>query len=609
MLEVMTGQRSSSDVNAAISQETVFGFARHRGAASSPMAGFYPNYDGIRKDMDVFYEYADELAKVVSQNNLKADLIVPLIYTEGQNTKDYLISQLKSTFGQLDAGAELFFLKYGDEQLADTLSKIPGINISPEGLYFLLKSNSALVSGNLLGAGSAMNNNFQRFSIDMKGNVQLQLAIDDLPQEVKDRIVKESGTDDVMQMIGDALVSATGEEPSFFTGMHTKKDLALLWLTPKMFLARSLKKNGFWVRWIERVADRGGNDANAAARKVFLRGVWDLVHGLSEGSINKKTEKAIILKLKKVMTTDMINTFLHWGLRGGWMYGIFKRTNLGKTFSFMESEAEMRKESSVMGALMVVAQIKNEEGWKEWEREEGKSRYQHEEVLAGARNLTNATMFGMSQQFQPLFLRGAMGQTLFKFWNYTRAEAALEWNTWRAYRDSLQKLPFSERKRIYGQIFGGTPLKELHPSMQGWTKMLRTRVVVSTAVIAGQIYMPIITEMSKWGMKIGGKMLGPSFTSIRRGGSSIVADTAFRGIGLILKAFAIYGNDEDDDEYYQESMRYFLPIYFNMIADTFWQVFISNDEYSLMNIFSSNVTIYNKGFGNLLKEVDGLLSE
>ena len=145
--------------------------------------------------------------------------------------------------------------------------------------------------------------------------------------------------------------------------------------------------------------------------------------------------------------------------------------------------------------------------------------------------------------------------------------------------------------------------------MQGWAKLLRTRVLVSTAVIAGQIYMHIIKEISKWGLKVGGKMLGPSFTSIRRGGSSIVADTAFRGIGLILKAFAIYGNDEDDDEYYQESMRYFLPIYFNMMADTFWSVFISNDEYSLMNIFSSNVTIYNKGFGNLLKEVDGLLSE
>ena len=309
----------------------------------------------------------------------------------------------------------------------------------------------------------------------MKANVQLQLDIDDLPEDTKKMIVKKSGVADVKQMIGDALVSATGEEPSFFTGMHTKKDLALLWLTPELFISRSLKKHAkgkksFWVNWIERVGERGGNDANAASRKVFLRGVWDLVHGLAEGSIDKKREKAIARKLKKVMSTDMINTFLHWGLRGGWMYNIFKRTNLGKAFSFMEAEGEMRKETAVMGALMTVSQIKNEAGWKDWQRETGKTRYEHEEVLEGARNVTNATMFGMSQQFQPLFLRGAMGQTAFKFWNYTRAEAALEWNTWRAYRDSLKKLPFSERKRIYGQMFGLAPLKEVHPSMQGWTK-------------------------------------------------------------------------------------------------------------------------------------------
>ena len=43
------------------------------------------------------------------------------------------------------------------------------------------------MSGNLLGAGSAMNNNFQRFSIYMKANIQLQLAIDDLPQATKDK--------------------------------------------------------------------------------------------------------------------------------------------------------------------------------------------------------------------------------------------------------------------------------------------------------------------------------------------------------------------------------------------------------------------------------------
>ena len=233
MLDALAGKEVKD--RPPISQESALSIAMHRGAASQPFENEDTGYTGRRKDFGVFTEYSDDIMKKLSQNELKADLVHSL---EGVSpaVRKFIIDQTLSTFNIDGAEAKLFGFNFGDANVKRILEKYSGGLLDGKGLMSTLALYNELVSGNLLGMGSALNNNWQRLSIWIEANEELYLNAENLPDEIREKIVTESGVDDVMQSIGEALMVASGVEPNIWTGLHTRKDLALLWLEKPLFI-------------------------------------------------------------------------------------------------------------------------------------------------------------------------------------------------------------------------------------------------------------------------------------------------------------------------------------------------------------------------------------
>ena len=562
MIDVLKGKDMRD--RPPISQEATLQIAMHRSASSQPFENEDIGYTGRRKDFGVFTDYSDRLTKTLAQNDLKVDLASALDGVSAPVRK-FIIDQTLATFNSSDAEAKLFGFDFGTANVKRLLQDYTDGKISGETLMHTLSLWNQIVSGNLLGLGSAMNNNWQRLSIWIENNEALYLDAENLSEEMKEQIVNESGVDDVMQSIGEALMAASGIEPDIFTGLHTRKDLALLLLEKPLFL-KKFKKTATFKAWIEGMAARGNFDTSDGATSLFLETQWDIAHGLAEGTFTEKESKGIRDKLKRSNMSGIANKFLHFGLSGGIFYGIFKKSDaLAKAFSFMSVEREMRKETAVVGALMAVSNLKSEEAWIIWENESGKSRYSHPEVLAFARQVVNATMFGMSPQFQNKAFRGEIGKTVFKFKSYQAQQLRAELRVYQSWKDGLKKLSYKEAAASRARVFKFWDKESMSKLERRASKLFMSRMLITTLEAFGKFNMPVVSGLYKIWKGSSSKFLGQNAGSLKRGGDSMLA-SFWVSIFQVMVGILNQGGD-DEDEIYDDAIRYFFPIYLNSAID------------------------------------------
>ena len=564
MLDALAGKEVKD--RPPISQESALSIAMHRGAASQPFENEDTGYTGRRKDFGVFTEYSDDIMKKLSQNELKADLVHSL---EGVSpaVRKFIIDQTLSTFNIDGAEAKLFGFNFGDANVKRILEKYSGGLLDGKGLMSTLALYNELVSGNLLGMGSALNNNWQRLSIWIEANEELYLNAENLPDEIREKIVTESGVDDVMQSIGEALMVASGVEPNIWTGLHTRKDLALLWLEKPLFIDK-FKRTATFKAWVEGMAERGGFDTSDAAMSIFLETQWEVAHGVAEGTFSDKERKSIRAKLKKSNMSGIANKFLHFGLSGGVFYGAFKRSDaLARAFAFMPVEREMRKETAVIGALMAVSNMKTEDGWLEYEEKTGKSRYSHPEVLAFSRQVVNATMFGMSPQFQNKAFRGNVGKTVFKFKSYQAQQLRTELRVYQSWKDSLKQMPLSKAAASRARVFKFWDTDSMSKLERRVSKLIMSRMLITSLQGFAKMSVPALHGMYKIWKTSSSKFLGTNAGSLQRGGDSMLAGFWISIFQVLAGVLNVVGGDDEED-IYDNALRYFLPIYLNSAVDT-----------------------------------------
>ena len=332
-----------------------------------------------------------------------------------------------------------------------------------------------------------------------------------------------------------------------------------------LFVAK-FKKTATFKVWIEGMAERGSFDTSDAAMSLFLETQWETAHHLAEGTFTERERKAIRAKLKKSTMSGIANKFLHFGLSGGIFYGAFKKSDaLARAFAFMPVEREMRKETAVIGALMAVSNMKTEDGWIEYEAETGKSRYSHPEVLAFSRQVVNATMFGMSPQFQNKALRGNIGKTVFKFKSYQAQQLRTELRVYQSWKDSLKQMPLSQAAASRARVFKFWDTDSMSKLERRVSKLVMSRMLITSMQGFAKMGVPALHAMYTIWRKSSGKFLGTNAGSLNRGGDSMLAGfyiSIFQVLMGVLNMAA-----DDDEEIYDEAIRYFIPIYLNSAID------------------------------------------
>ena len=314
----------------------------------------------------------------------------------------------------------------------------------------------------------------------------------------------------------------------------------------------------------------------------MYEGTWETINGIEKGTLTKAQLKGIKENFEGILSAEFVNEYASWGLKGGYASGGLKMIGADKLLTFSGAEETMRRWTAVHGAVlakklgMIPQEVIDDPmafGYA--------SEYLHPGALKMARILNNVTMFGLSPQFLPPMFRGAIGQLLFKFkpyqWHQGRREAFTGLNLW----DSLSGLEKSEQLRqiiMLGlpPLFGEKPIpgigyqgrkiiSEPHEKMR---RLIWSRVLISL-VMTPSIYIPGITALQRFVRRsFRGSAYGVGERAMERGGESVIMSSLMNLIGLIAVGVGYTDDEEEKDEVYENTFRWFLPFYLNLAIET-----------------------------------------
>ena len=581
-MQVAIGMKDIHTTTPMNMQDTIK-YAKSRSGLMNPMPEY--NEDGImthagrRKDFSVFTEYAEKAMGQVNQNELKINLLRSLVNID-KPTQEFLLDHTKATLGRRDAKAGLFGYQYGDDVAAEKITKILQPIMSPikrdweisaDQLYRTLKIVGGIISGNLLGTGAALNNNWQRLSLFIEKNVDLEIKMDELLETNKgldDEIAEEAGVIDVMISIGDTLLGSASNKMSSLSGLMNMRDMIILKASKssKGFVSKA-RKNEMWMGWVNNATKDLNLNARQAEAKIddVLDGVWHMTHGLinkKEGNkhFGPKEIEALKKKMSGIMTDSMVDQYISWGLGGGLMYNILKSSGADKVFAFTKVEEQMRKQAAMLGALLA------------WEA--GKipaseaSKYghplKHPIAIAAARQMVYDTMFGLSPQFLSKMFRGAIGSTIFKFKPYQWHQMRAEWKYIDSWRKSMRGDAGGKAKSLARMLDPRKPA--LSRNEQRMKNFLMTRALISIMHVGGH-GMPLLNGVYQMFLKAFMNITSLPMNSLVRGGESVLITSIMQNLYYMGALMDFWEDDEDEDKIYKDEMRLMLPMYLNVVID------------------------------------------
>lgn len=564
--------------------QDVIKYAKQRSGLLSPFPIMDDNtgievHGGRRLDFNVFLEYAENITKQMNQNHLKLNLLEASLAVD-KPVRDYIIDQTKATMGRHDAAAGFLGLQYGTEHVANkiqrNLRKFPlfkNITVTSNMLYKPLHTLSSIISGSSLQMGSALNNNFQRLNTYAEIMAALNIDMEDLQEIDKDisrKVAEASGVTDVMTAIGDALIGSANKKMTGMTGFITIKDWVGIKLSKQAWMSK-VRKSARWQAWIAEATKDLGLDSVAAAAKFddVMDGIWEITNGVVEKKqqnkhFTKKERKALIEKTAGVISDDMVRQWTTWGLGGGILHGMFRNIGADRLLSFTGVEIKMREEGALMGAYLAWQNGVVPENWAELGLD---SPLLHPLALEAGREMVNATMFGMSQQFLSKMFRGAIGQTLWKFKPYQWHQMRAEWKYIDTYRKSKSHLSSIQRKAEYAKLFNPNhiPVSRVEMRMK---RFLTTRALWAVAGSLSHVQIPLLTSVYRGLYNVIRGITGQGIGPAVRGGSSVTIQAAIQmlfSIGALLDYF----DDDEDEKIFQGATRMYFPMIINIFLEMY----------------------------------------
>jgi len=584
--------------------------AQHRKGFMEPIATYDDEGNVINHgrlaDMEIFSDYFYDTARTLVHNDLRNNLFNVLGHTTAP-VSEFMVDHVKATFGMLDIDAGIFGLDYSNPKVSRIANKAlkrfmgPDFEVTPENLHRVARMHSMFISGNLLQLGSTLNNNFQRISVWIEAVNQDWEEVDELMSTKNeetgnlwaDEIAEASGVTEVSIGLADSLMGMMTDDVTMMTGFFAKKDYLVLTLGKQEALAK-MRKTKIWISFFQSVIKnrQGGVKATTTQLDHMYEGTWEMINGLKKGILTEKQLKGIRKNFEGVVQAELVNEYASWGLKGGYVSGMLKRTGADKYLTFSGSEETMRRWTAVHGVVLAKQLgLIPQEVIDDPQKFDYSSEYMHPNALKMARILNNITMFGLSPQFLPPMFRGAVGTLFFKFKPYQWHQGRREMYTILNYMDSLSGLKKREmitntlstfmppnlgitKKEILGvnipvPTFGRSKQILSEPS-EKLKKFIWSRVMISM-IFAPLMYFPVITSVQRFiRNQSRGTAYGVGERAMERGGESVIATSAIQ----LAQVVALIGGymDEDEekgDDAMRDARRWFLPFYVNLIMEVF----------------------------------------
>ena len=598
MVDISAGLKSMHD-SESLNQVQMIAAAQHRKGFINP----FPTYDedgnklteGRLANMQVLSDYIYDTARNLVHNDLRNNLLNVLLETSPA-VSEFMLDHVKATFGNIESKAGAFGLDYSNPTIAKKLTQIfknfrgPDYEITSEQVHRVARMHSMFISGNLLLLASTLNNAFQRISVwielgakNWKDITRIYKGINpDTGRSYAKEIAEASGATDVTIGLADALMGIMSDDLTMGTGFFAKADFALLQLS-KMESLDGMKKSIVWRRFFSGlIKRRTDQQATATQLEHIYDGVWELINGIDKGSLSEKQLKGIRKNLEAVLSSDLVNEYASWGLKGSYAAGIFKKTGLDKFLTFSGVEEQMREWTAVAYAVEAVNSGEvPQDVLKNWKDYGLSSPYVHPNALKMARIGNNVTMFGLSPQHLSKMFRGGVGALFWKFKPYHWHQGRREMLTVINWMDSLSESDLSEIVEDAGQallwpLFGlGRKLTGRKPKPRSSMHEKLKRLIYSRGLISlimtPMFYAPIISEVQKLlrNQFSRNAAYGTGLRAMERGGESFWVSAALKAVAMLglIGGFINPEDEEDEERIWKDSRRYFLPFYINLALE------------------------------------------
>ena len=224
--------------------------------------------------------------------------------------------------------------------------------------------------------------------------------------------------------------------------------------------------------------------------------------------------------------------------------------------------------------------------------------YLHPNALKFARIMSNITMFGLSDQYLNVMMRGSVGKGLWKFKGYSYNQMIREWKQFMHIWDSMTEADAAERIReilmlIPPALPGSTVTNEKFAEWatgkkrqsyvhETFRKGIWGRGLISLMAV-NFYYMPIVNETFKaLSNRMRTHAFGPGARAVERGGASAMGEVLARALYMMFAAGGMIPADEDDkDRVYEDFYRYLLPLIVNMGMDVY-----KGEPWKVLRVFS-----------------------
>lgn len=617
-VNVISGVKQKHQVDdGKINEVTKMNAVKHRGTMMEPMPLYrdehgLPTFEkvdamgrdremishGRRTDFGVFTEYIDDAFRQIEQNDLKIELLNGTLGMS-KATNDFVIDHVKGAMGRLDVKAGFLNLDYSDSKWAKMLTGITktfwgneDFEVTEEMVYRSAKFHSMLISGSLLGFTSALNNYTQRLSAwiesTVNGYAEAKKFIDDYP-ELAEQIADAAGVTDTLNAMADALMGASDGAYTKGSGMLALGSYAILKLDKQQFLEKALK-NQWWRNRVSNMILRKdpSKRIDLKTMKEALIAIHESTNGaqsyMAKHELSKLTPrqlKSFTKKLETIMEVEEINKYVGWKLNGGFLAESKAGTKL---LGFQPSELEMRKQVAVQGVLEAEKAGMIPSAHREAFADNTFKRLTHPNAIAYSRLLVYNTLFGLSPAYLPKMFRGAWGTFLWKFkpyqWHQARNEIRTIENWWRGipangHRDAISRILHSyiptERGRSKKVSLSHTERK--------MARFLISRGLISL-LTTGLVHAPGFNwAINAVRYKVFNRQVSGA---VQRGGESVLFSGMLQILLTGVALTGMIGDDDEEDKIYQSAMRYFLPIFMNVLIDTF----TGEDPFKALQLYS-----------------------
>ena len=581
--------------------------AQHRSAFMPPLPG--RTDPGRRGDFDVFHEYFYDSERGMANLELSYDLL-NVTMNSSKAVSLFALDQVKATMGRQDIESGMLGISYNDvgftKMLNATLLRYRGKDnkITPTTVHNVVRMFSMLVSANLLQIGAVLTNHWQKLSpwaystadeYIKAGRLMKMTVPPGMTGEGRlfsEVIAEASGVTDVVTALADALLGSLTSELTGTDGFWTKKDLLILHL-PLVPFKKAVKNTQVWKRHFSAALERRTDVSKATGDELMniYEGTWMLINGITENSITPAKMKKIAKLYQGVLSAETLNNYASWGLSGAYLSGTWSKLSVGgdlrKVLTFTGVEESMRTWDAVLACVMCKNMKEIPQEWIDEEDDQGRkvnNPYLHPNALKFARIMNNITMFGLSDQYLNVMMRGSVGKAIWKFKGYTYNQMIREWkqvmHLWDSMTQAELKTALTETFMLIPPALPGSTVA--NEKFAEWTtgkkrqsyvhetfrKAFWSRGLISLWVVSF-FYMPGISEAFKLlKNKMRTHAFGPGARAIERGGASAIGELIFRAMFMAMAAGGAIPADEDDkDRVYEDFYRYLLPLIVNMGMD------------------------------------------